>query len=147
MGVFLLQKKKKRVCAAVRNSTLRFPSSLYDRAVVSAGLEFRSDKLWDHYIQWETSRKRVVEAFGVFKRLIAVPTQLYSANFEKYVGGYESLLVGRKKKQRGYGQTDGPTDSHGTVLEKFCPMFEFPFPTEKKSPILIEVSPSSMHGF
>jgi len=58
--------------------------SLYDRAVVSAGLEFRSDKLWDHYIQWETSRKRVVEAFGVFKRLIAVPTQLYSANFEKF---------------------------------------------------------------
>ena len=85
------------VCAAVPHSSLRFPSSLYDRAVVSAGLEFRSDKLWDHYIQWETSRKRVVEAFGVFKRLIAVPTQLYSANFEKYVGGYESLLVGRKK--------------------------------------------------
>ena len=59
--------------------------SLYERAVVSAGLEFRSDKLWDHYIQWETSKKRVVEAFALFKRLIAVPTQLYSANFEKYV--------------------------------------------------------------
>ena len=122
------------VCAAVCNSTLRFPSSLYDRAVVSAGLEFRSDKLWDHYIQWETSRKRVVEAFGVFKRLIAVPTQLYSANFEKYVGGYESLLVGRKKNNGGMGRrTDQPIRT-GLFWKSSVRCSNSPFQQKKKVP-------------
>ena len=50
---------------------------------MSAGLEFRSDKLWDHYISWEASIEEYRRVFALFNKLIAIPTQLYSANFEK----------------------------------------------------------------
>ena len=60
-------------------------NSLYDRAITSAGLEFRSDKLWDHYVNWETSKKELGRVYALFEKLIAIPTQMYSANFEKYV--------------------------------------------------------------
>ena len=57
--------------------------SLYERAITSAGLEFRSDKLWDHYINWETSKEEFKRVYALFNKLISIPTQLYSANFDK----------------------------------------------------------------
>ena len=59
---------------------------MYERAIVSGGLEFRSDKLWDHYINWETSKEEFQRVYTLLNKLIAIPTQLYSANFEKYGG-------------------------------------------------------------
>ncbi|XP_052766184.1 pre-mRNA-processing factor 39-like isoform X2 [Mya arenaria] len=60
---------------------------LYERAITAAGTDFRSDKLWDNYINWEkmTDLQRVT---GLYDRLFRIPTQLYSHhydNFKKHV--------------------------------------------------------------
>ncbi|XP_069114991.1 pre-mRNA-processing factor 39-like isoform X1 [Argopecten irradians] len=54
---------------------------LYERALSSAGHDFRSDKLWDSYISWEKDLVRVTE---LYHRLLAIPTQLYSHHFDNF---------------------------------------------------------------
>lgn len=55
----------------------------FERAIDECGLEFRSDKLWDAYIKWETDAKRYNKVLGIYDRLVAVPTQGYSTHFNK----------------------------------------------------------------
>lgn len=62
-----------------------FVRSQFERAVTACGLEFRSDKLWEAYIKWETENKRLSNVINVYDRLLATPTQGYSSHFEKYV--------------------------------------------------------------
>lgn len=59
--------------------------SQFERAVTACGLEFRSDKLWEAYIKWETETKRLKNVINVYNKLLATPTQGYSSHFEKYV--------------------------------------------------------------
>lgn len=59
--------------------------SQFERAVTACGLEFRSDKLWEAYIKWETENKRLNNVISVYDRLLTTPTQGYSSHFEKYV--------------------------------------------------------------
>ncbi|KAH3847692.1 pre-mRNA-processing factor 39-like [Dreissena polymorpha] len=56
---------------------------LYEKAIIAAGTEFRSDKLWDSYINWEkiTDLKRVT---NIYDRLFHIPTQLYSHHYENF---------------------------------------------------------------
>jgi len=57
---------------------------LFERAVTNAGLEFRSDKLWETYIDWlkETgSRESVMKIALVLDRLLQTPTQHYKRHF------------------------------------------------------------------
>lgn len=65
-----------------------FVRSQFERAVSACGLEFRSDKLWEAYIKWETESKRLNNVISVYNRLLATPTQGYSSHFEKYVGAF-----------------------------------------------------------
>lgn len=58
--------------------------SQFERAVNACGLEFRSDKLWEAYIKWETETKRLKNVINVYNKLLATPTQGYSSHFEKY---------------------------------------------------------------
>lgn len=62
-----------------------FVRSQFERAVSACGLEFRSDKLWEAYIKWETESKRLNNVISVYDRLLATPTQGYSSHFDKYV--------------------------------------------------------------
>lgn len=60
---------------------------LYERAITAAGTDFRSDKLWDNFMNWEKERdlRRVT---ALYDRLFRIPTQLYSHhydNFKKHV--------------------------------------------------------------
>lgn len=57
---------------------------MFDRAIRVAGLEFRSDRLWEMYIAFETERKNFRNVLAIYDRLIATPTQLYSHQFEKF---------------------------------------------------------------
>lgn len=59
--------------------------SQFERAITACGLEFRSDKLWDAYIKWETEAKRLQHVFHIYDRLLATPTQGFNNNFTKYV--------------------------------------------------------------
>lgn len=63
--------------------------SQFERAVNACGLEFRSDKLWEAYIKWETENKRLNNVINVYDRLLDTPTQGYSSHFEKYVHNLE----------------------------------------------------------
>ncbi|XP_013092312.2 pre-mRNA-processing factor 39-like isoform X2 [Biomphalaria glabrata] len=57
---------------------------LYERALSAAGLEFRSDKLWDSYIAWENMNGNLKAVTGIYERLIRTPTQLYSHHWDNY---------------------------------------------------------------
>ncbi|XP_074632346.1 pre-mRNA-processing factor 39-like isoform X2 [Acropora palmata] len=58
--------------------------SLFERAVSTAGEEFRADKLWDAYIEWEKSQGQLQRVTALYDRVFKVPTQNYSQHFEKF---------------------------------------------------------------
>ncbi|KAF5298736.1 hypothetical protein FQR65_LT09605 [Abscondita terminalis] len=62
-----------------------FIRSQFERALTACGLEFRSDRLWDTYIKWETEAKRLQQVTAIYDRLLATPTQGYTTHFDKYV--------------------------------------------------------------
>lgn len=55
----------------------------YERALTACGLEFRSDRLWDGFIKWETEGKRLQNVTRLYDRLLATPTQAYTSHFDK----------------------------------------------------------------
>lgn len=59
----------------------------FEKAIAECGLEFRSDKLWEAYIKWETDAKRVTRVVSVYDRLLATPTQGYNGHFDRYARG------------------------------------------------------------
>lgn len=90
--------------------------SLYNRAVTNCGLEFRSDKLWLSFIEWEKSNSssvttpsspnttstttastpptptagRLQHVLAIYDQLLATPTQQHQQHFERY----EKLMAG-----------------------------------------------------
>lgn len=56
---------------------------LYERAITAAGTDFRSDKLWEAYINFEKEVKDFQKVTTIYDKLLAIPTQLYSHNFER----------------------------------------------------------------
>ena len=65
-------------------NVLKFCSQ-FERAIIAAGTDFRSDKLWDLYIDWEKTMLRHKRVLAIYDRLLPIPTHLYSHHFEKYV--------------------------------------------------------------
>lgn len=76
---FMKQRAKER--GAEGDVELR---ALYERAADTCGLEFRSDRLWDSWIAWETEQKQLVNVTAIYDRLIRTPTQLYQHHHDKY---------------------------------------------------------------
>ncbi|XP_074663004.1 pre-mRNA-processing factor 39-like isoform X2 [Tubulanus polymorphus] len=64
-----------------KEETLR---ALYSRAVRSCGMEFRSDKLWDQYINWEKDLKKYMHVYKLYECLLQIPTLSYSHHFESF---------------------------------------------------------------
>lgn len=58
--------------------------SSYDHAVMAAGTDFRSDRLWESYITWETEQQKLANVTSIYDRVLGIPTQLYSQHFQKY---------------------------------------------------------------
>lgn len=54
------------------------------RSLKACGLEFRSDRLWEEYIEWEIQNNEVDKASTLFDILLMTPTINYQKNFEKY---------------------------------------------------------------
>ncbi|VVC31593.1 Tetratricopeptide-like helical domain,HAT (Half-A-TPR) repeat [Cinara cedri] len=54
----------------------------FERAVDACGIEFRSDRLWDHYIKFELDCKQYIRVTDIYERLIATPTHGYLNNFD-----------------------------------------------------------------
>lgn len=55
----------------------------FERAIDSCGLEFRSDKLWEAYIKWETENKDLRRVIGIYDRLLSTPTLGYNGHFDR----------------------------------------------------------------
>jgi len=47
------------------------------------GVYYRSDRLWESYIKWETEGKRLQNVTNLYDRLLATPTQGYTNHFDK----------------------------------------------------------------
>ncbi|XP_014661824.1 PREDICTED: pre-mRNA-processing factor 39-like [Priapulus caudatus] len=58
--------------------------SLFERAVTIAGGEFKSDRLWEAYCNWEREQSNLRNVTAVFDRLLATRIQHHSANFKKF---------------------------------------------------------------
>ncbi|XP_038073858.1 pre-mRNA-processing factor 39-like isoform X2 [Patiria miniata] len=58
--------------------------SVYSKAIAAAGTDFRSDKLWDMYINFEKDKQEWQRVTKVYDQLLTIPTQLYSHHFEKF---------------------------------------------------------------
>ncbi|XP_055041347.2 pre-mRNA-processing factor 39 [Misgurnus anguillicaudatus] len=56
----------------------------YEHAVLACGTDFRSDRLWEAYISWETEQNRLANVTAVYDRILCIPTQLYSQHFQKF---------------------------------------------------------------
>lgn len=54
------------------------------RALDACGLDFRSDKLWAQYIDWEISVGDYMRAGQVFDILLGTPTMNYIDHFDRY---------------------------------------------------------------
>lgn len=58
--------------------------SQFDKGLEKCGLEYRSDRLWDHYIKWETEQNKLVNAFNIYSRLLATQTLGCMQHFENF---------------------------------------------------------------
>ncbi|KAM9795500.1 pre-mRNA-processing factor 39 [Neosynchiropus ocellatus] len=58
--------------------------SVFEEAVSAAGLEFRSDRLWDLYVEWEKEQGNTRNAAAVLERVLKVPTHMYNTHYVKY---------------------------------------------------------------
>ncbi|KAK3741774.1 hypothetical protein QZH41_011386, partial [Actinostola sp. cb2023] len=58
--------------------------SLFERAILTAGHEYRSDKLWDAFLEWERSQGQLKQVTDIYDNLLTVPTQHYAQHFEKF---------------------------------------------------------------
>jgi len=47
------------------------------------GVCYRSDRLWESYVKWETEGKRLQNVTNLYDRLLATPTQGYTNHFDK----------------------------------------------------------------
>lgn len=72
-----------QVCNAICTPLSLF--SAYEHAVLAAGTDFRSDRLWEAYISWETEQDKQANVTAIYDRLLGIPTQLYSQHFQRYV--------------------------------------------------------------
>lgn len=59
--------------------------SVYERAVQSCGLDYRSAKIWDAYIDWESGSGRQRKVMALYDRLLNIPTKESQTHFEKWV--------------------------------------------------------------
>ncbi|XP_045461286.1 pre-mRNA-processing factor 39 [Harmonia axyridis] len=67
-----------------RQEDEEYVRSQFDRAISACGLEFRSDRLWDSFIRWETDGKRLQRVTAIYDKLLSTPTQGYTAHFESF---------------------------------------------------------------
>ncbi|XP_065343520.1 pre-mRNA-processing factor 39 isoform X1 [Cloeon dipterum] len=61
-----------------------FVRTQYEQALHTCGMEFRSDRLWESYLKWETEQKNWHNILSIYDRLLATPTQGYTTHFDSF---------------------------------------------------------------
>jgi len=71
-------------CRVAKKDDFDFIRCQYNRAISECGREWRSDKLWDHYMKWELEVKNLPAAFLLYKDMLKVPTHGLARNMESF---------------------------------------------------------------
>ncbi|GBP50559.1 Pre-mRNA-processing factor 39 [Eumeta japonica] len=69
---------------ATRSDDHTFIRSLYERAIEACGLEFRSDRLWESYVNWEAENGSALQVTNIYDRLLTTPTLGYTTHFDNF---------------------------------------------------------------
>merc|ERR1719341_1930694 len=56
-----------------------------EKAVASCGLDYRSDSLWEYYIEREAAAGNLRFATDLFRRVIGIPTKLYNKHWDNFI--------------------------------------------------------------
>ncbi|XP_067328693.1 pre-mRNA-processing factor 39-like [Anolis sagrei] len=56
----------------------------FESAIAAAGVDFRSDKLWEMYVEWQREQGDLKAVTSIYDRVLSTPTQLYSHHWEKF---------------------------------------------------------------
>ena len=59
--------------------------SLFERAMATCGLDFRSEKIWDSWINWETGMGNLIGVTNVYDKLIKVPMRQYKMYYDRFI--------------------------------------------------------------
>ena len=57
-----------------------------ESSVLKVGLEFRSDDIWERYIEWEHERNDLKFITEIYNQLIGVPAKLYNKHWDIFAG-------------------------------------------------------------
>ncbi|CAD5119021.1 DgyrCDS7672 [Dimorphilus gyrociliatus] len=55
--------------------------NLFLRAIDTCGLEFKSDRLWQMALDWESQKRNLRNVLSLYDKLIAIPTHQYTAHY------------------------------------------------------------------
>jgi len=69
---------------SIESETPQIVRDSYERAVNACGREWRSDKLWDHYVKWEHENKDLPRIFQMYQKILRNPTQGLSQQLETF---------------------------------------------------------------
>jgi len=56
-----------------------------EKAVATAGMEYRSDMLWELFIEKEMERNELRFVTDLFRRVVAMPTKLYNKHWDNFI--------------------------------------------------------------
>ena len=56
-----------------------------ERAIMVVGLDFKSDVLWERYLEWEHDRKNLQYMTDIYSRLVCVPTKLFNKHWDNLI--------------------------------------------------------------
>ncbi|XP_037071446.1 pre-mRNA-processing factor 39-like [Pollicipes pollicipes] len=59
--------------------------AICERAVRCAGAQFRSDALWECFIQWESTHGAMSNVTAIYRRLLKIPTRLYNRHWDDFL--------------------------------------------------------------
>ncbi|XP_070622379.1 pre-mRNA-processing factor 39-like isoform X1 [Erythrolamprus reginae] len=111
----------------------------FEAAVAAAGVDFRSDKLWEMYVEWQKEQGDLRAATGIYDRVLSTPTQLYShhwENFKDHLTSHAPLDILSMEEllwmQNKFASEAGPKATEGDTEEEAPPGEEVPPKTESK---------------
>ncbi|XP_048371187.1 pre-mRNA-processing factor 39-like isoform X1 [Sphaerodactylus townsendi] len=56
----------------------------FESSIAAAGVDFRSDKLWEMYVEWEREQGNLKAITAIYDRVLTMPTQMYSHHWERF---------------------------------------------------------------
>ncbi|KAJ8409093.1 hypothetical protein AAFF_G00241140 [Aldrovandia affinis] len=103
----------------------------YEHAVLAAGTDFRSDRLWESYITWEEELGNLAHVTAIYDRILGIPTQLYSHHFQRFKEHVQNNLPKHFLSQEEFVQLRAELANVGALgEEEATPSEELPSGTE-----------------